>query len=191
MSDKDALIQPDKGQPATDIHLVTKDGFEGWLKGLSAPQRASVAAQKFKGGAGETAIIPDGDAWFAAAGVAQPDDLTSWCLASIAGRLPGGTYRLAKGEAGKALLGWQSAQYKFTRYKEAKDDEDGDRVLLTKAAKAIEPALAEARATALVRDLVNTPAEDMGPSQLEAEAERRSTSPRAIASKANSRWSMA
>ena len=44
-------------------------------------------------------------------------------------------------------------------------------MLLTKDAKAIEPALAEARAVALVRDLVNTPAEDMGPAALEAEAE--------------------
>ena len=45
-------------------------------------------------------------------------------------------------------------------------------MLLTKDAKAIEPALAEARAVALVRDLVNTPAEDMGPAALEAEAEK-------------------
>src|SRR5690606_11407888 len=39
-------------------------------------------------------------------------------------------------------------------------------------AKAVEPAVAEARAVRLVRDLVNTPAEDMGPAQLEAEAEK-------------------
>src|SRR5204863_7923945 len=62
--------------------------------------------------------------------------------------------------------------YRFTRYREEKDPQ-GPRVLLTKAAKAIEPALAEARAVALVRDLVNTPAEDMGPAELEAEAEKR------------------
>lgn len=170
MSDKDALIQPDKGQKATEIHLVAKDGFEEWLKGLSATQRASVGAQKFKGGVGETAIVPDGDGWFAAVGIAKPDELTSWCLAPVAGRLPAGTYRLVDGEAGRALLGWQCAQYAFTRYKEEKD-EDGDRVLLTKEVGAIEPALAEARATFIVRDLVNTPAEDMGPSAIEAEVE--------------------
>jgi leucyl aminopeptidase len=43
--------------------------------------------------------------------------------------------------------------------------------LLTGQAKAIEPAIAEANAVAKVRDLVNTPAEDMGPAALEAEAE--------------------
>jgi leucyl aminopeptidase len=170
MSDKHALIQPDRGQKATDIHLVDKAGLEGWIKTLSAPQRAAIEAQKFKGGPNETAIAPDGDGWFAAAGVGKPEELSSWCLASIAVRLPAGTYRLAAGEAGKALLGWQTAQYRFDRYRSEAED-DGERVLLTKEAKAIDAAIAEATATALVRDLVNTPAEDMGPAQLEAEAE--------------------
>ena len=57
MTDKDALIQPDRGQKATEIRLVDKDGFEAWLKGLSGPQRASVEAQKFKGGAFQMAIL--------------------------------------------------------------------------------------------------------------------------------------
>ena len=170
MADKDALIQPDRGQHATEIQLVDKHGFGSWLKGLNPAQRAAAEAQKFKGGGYETAILPDGDRWFAAGGVADTNALSSWCMAKLAEQLPAGTYRLAGGEPGKALLGWQTAQYRFTRYR--KDaDEDGDRVLLTKDAKAIDPALAEARATFMVRDLVNTPAEDMGPAQLETEVE--------------------
>jgi leucyl aminopeptidase len=171
MAEKDALIQPDRGQKATEIQLVDKNTFESWLKGLNPAQRASAEAQKFKGGAYETAIIPYGDGWFAAGGVADANALSSWCTAKLGEQLPAGTYRLAKGEPGKALLGWQTAQYRFTRYREDKDEQEGDRVLLTKEVKAIEPTLAEARATFMVRDLVNTPAEDMGPAQLEAEAE--------------------
>ena len=49
MSKKDALIQPDRGQNAITIHLVTKDGFEDWLKPLTAGQRAAIRAQKFAG----------------------------------------------------------------------------------------------------------------------------------------------
>ncbi len=170
MADKDALIQPDRGQKATDIQIVDKAGFPAWYKGLNAAQRASVDAQQFTGGGYETAIVPDGDGWFAVGGVANTADLSSWCLAKLAEKLPGGTYRLAKGEAGPAMHGWQTAQYRFTRYR--KDTEEtGDRILLTGEVKAIEPALAEARAVCLVRDLVNTPAEDMGPSALEAEVE--------------------
>ena len=170
MSDKDALIQPDRGQKATEIQLVDKAGLEAWLKKLSAPQRAAVAAQKFKAGGYETAIIPDGEGWFAAGGVADVGAPSSWCLAKLAEILPAGTYRVTNCAPGPAVFGWQTAQYRFDRYREEKGGE-GDRILLLKEAKAIEPSLAEARATALVRDLINTPAEDMGPAQLEAEIE--------------------
>ena len=48
----------------------------------------------------------------------------------------------------------------------------GPRVLLTKEVSAIDNALAEARAVCLVRDLVNTPAEDLGPAALEEQCEK-------------------
>ena len=170
MTDNQTLIQPDRGQAATAIHLVNKDGFAAWAQALSAPQRASLAAQKFEGGGFQVGIVPDGDSWFAVGGVADPAKLSSWCLARLAEVLPAGTYRLAEGQPGAALHGWQTGQYVFTRYKKP-ENPVGPRVLLTKDVKAIEPAVAEARAVALVRDLVNTPAEDMGPAALEAEAE--------------------
>jgi len=165
-----ALVQAERGQAAIAIHLVNKDGFGDWSGRLTKGQRAALEAQKFTGGGYQVGIVPEGDGWFAVAGVADPSKLSSWCLAKLAEVLPEGTYRLAGGEPGPALFGWQTAQYRFTRYR---DDTDaaGPRVLLTKDAKAIEPAQAEARATCKVMDLVNTPAEDMGPAALEAEAE--------------------
>jgi leucyl aminopeptidase len=170
MTETPELIQPDRGQAAVAIHLVNKDGFEAWAKRLSAPQRAALEAQKFDGGGYQIGIVPDGEGWFAVGGVAKPDALSAWCLAKLAEALPAGVYRLASGEPGAALHGWQLGQYAFTRYKQP-ENPVGPRVLLTKAVKAIAPALAEARAVWLVRDLVNTPAEDMGPAALEAEAE--------------------
>ena len=171
MTDTTDLIQPDRGQDAIAIDLVNKDGFTAWAKKLSASQRAAVAAQKFEGGGSQVAIVPgDGDAWFAVGGAVDPKALSSWCLAKLAEALPAGTYRLASGKPGAALHGWQCAQYAFTRYKQP-ENPVGPRVLLTTDVKAIEPAIAEARAVCLVRDLVNTPAEDMGPAALEAEAE--------------------
>ena len=169
MTDKHDLIQPDRGQPATALHLVSKDGFADWAKRLNAGQRAALAAQKFEGAGYETAIVPDGDGWFAVGGVANPAALSSWCLARLAEVLPAGTYRLEEDAPGPALLGWVTAQYRFDRYRSEAPDE-APRVLVTKEVKAIAPALAEAAATELVRDLVNTPAEDMGPAELEAVA---------------------
>ena len=103
--------------------------------------------------------------------MANTADLSSWCLAKLAEVLPPGTYRRDDGDGlfGKAMFGWLSGQYRFDRYRSAPSP-DEPRVLLTKEVKAIGAALAEAAAVALVRDLVNTPAEDMGPAQLEHEA---------------------
>ncbi len=179
MSDKHALIQPDKGQPAIPVHLIDKLGLEPFIQTLSAGQRTALTAQKFCGEGYAHAIVPDGDGWFVVAGVANPASLSSWCLAKLAEVLPAGTYRLASGEPGAALLGWVTAQYRFDRYRKDPAPE-GPRVLLTSAVKAIDPALAEAAATNLVRDLVNTPAEDMGPAQLEAEAQRLAKTYRAV-----------
>ncbi|MGH6785912.1 MAG: leucyl aminopeptidase family protein [Novosphingobium sp.] len=171
MTDKNALIQPDRGQLATAIHLIAKGGLDAFVKGLSGPQRSALAAQKFTGEGYSHAIVPDGDGWFVVAGVADPERLSHWCMARLAEVLPAGTYRRAGGEPGKALLGWVTGQYRFDRYRK-EPSEEGPRILLTTAVKAIPAAQAEAAATALVRDLVNTPAEDMGPAQLEHEAHR-------------------
>jgi len=170
MSDKNALIQPDRGQNAVSLHLVDKDGLDAFRKGLNAAQRTALEAQRFEGDAGSHAILPDGEGWMAVAGVADAGKLSSWCMARLAETLPAGTYRRIDGEPGAAMFGWVTGQYRFDRYVSEPKDE-GPRVLLTSEVKAIEPILAEAEAVMLVRDLVNTPAEDMGPAQLEAEAE--------------------
>lgn len=170
------LIQPDRGQEAVAIHLVDKAALEGWQAGLRPAQRAALAAQKFKGDANSLAIVPEGEGWLAAVGVGQAGQLATWCLAKAADALPAGTYRLLcpkHGEVkpGAALAGWVLGQYRFDRYRRDGDGE-GPRVLLTKQVKAIATAQAEAAAVMLVRDLVNTPAEDMGPAELELEVER-------------------
>src|SRR5690606_13610649 len=72
MSDRDDLIQPDRGQEAIAIHLVNKDGYADWAKTLSGPQRAALAGQKFDGSGYQVGIVPDGDGWFAVGGVADP-----------------------------------------------------------------------------------------------------------------------
>ena len=61
MADSTQLIQPDRGQVATAIHLVNKDGFPTWAKSLTAAQRASLAAQKFEGGGYQVGIVPAKD----------------------------------------------------------------------------------------------------------------------------------
>ena len=171
MADKQTLIQPDQGQEAISIHLVNRDGYSDWRKKLSTSQRAALEGQKFDGSGYQVGIVPDGDGWFAVGGVADPKELSSWCMAKLAENLPEGTYRKAEGEPGPALHGWQTAQHIFDRYKKP-ERPTGPRVILTKDVKAIDSAVAEAQAVCLVRDLVNTPAEDMGPAALEEHCEK-------------------
>ena len=173
MSDT-ALIQAERGQNATEIHLVNEAGFADWSRKLSDVQRAMLEAQRFTGKGYETAIVPakpgDGAAWFAVGGVADPDDLSSWCLARLAEVLPAGTYRMAKGEPGPALHGWQTAQYRNLAFR-SEAEAPGARILLTGNVNTIEPAIAEADAVNLVRRLVDAPPEHMGPATLESEIE--------------------
>ena len=166
------LIQPDRGQSARTIHLVGRAGYDDWLATQPARVRAALAAQRFRAKPLAAAILPGDGAedWFALGIVADPAALTPWCLARLAEILPEGAYRLADDAPGAAMLGWAMGQYRFTRYK-ADEHAAGPRVLLTRDVPAIAPALREAEATALVRDLVNTPASDLGPAELEAAAE--------------------
>lgn len=173
MTDLSKLVVADKGQSARSIHLVDKAGYDDWLKAQPARVRTALDAQKFQAGGFEKAIIPGegDDDWSVVSAVADTASLSSWCLARLAETLPAGTYRLEGQDAGPALLGWMLGQYKFTRYKK-EDKPTGPRILVTSEPGRIAEAVAAAEATYLVRDLVNTPAADMGPAELAAAAEK-------------------
>jgi len=172
MTDFAALLQPDRGQPAITIALTDKTGFDDWLKAQTARARTALAAQKFTGAAADLAILPGekADQWSVVAGVAKADSPGTWCLAKAAAQLPEGVYRLAAGNPAAAALGWLLAQYGFDRYRKP-DNPTGARVLLTEDAARIDDQVRLAEAVALVRDLVNTPAADMGPPELQAQVE--------------------
>ncbi|MEC3911603.1 leucyl aminopeptidase family protein [Sphingobium sp. CR2-8] len=173
MTDFSDLLKADNQQPARTIQLIDAKGYDVWLGSRPAPVRAMIAAQKFKGQPHEHAILPgeNGDDWLVVAGVAARDALGPWCLARLAETLPEGSYRLADVSVGAAALGWLTAHYRFDRYR--KDDSPvGPRILLTTDVARIAPTVQLAQAVALVRDLVNTPAADMGPPDLEAAVEK-------------------
>jgi len=165
MSDLTALLQPDKGQSATDLHLVDKKNFDSWLGAQPERVRQAVKAQGFEGKAHQLAILPGGASgeWSAALG----EEPGPWGLAKAAEQLPEGTYRLAGRGPGSAALGWLLGQYRFDRYKK-EPSAKGPRILLTDDPARIAETLLLAEATALVRDLVNIPAQDLGPQELES-----------------------
>ena len=173
MTDFASLLQPDRGGSAHPIHLIDKDAFADWLKKQSAARRELLEASRFEGKTPfQFAILPavHGHEWAVVATVANAALLSPWCLAKLAEALPEGTYRLADGEPGPAMLGWLLGQHRLNAYRSKVEDQRGPRVLLTKEAADIDRVIRLAEATALVRDLVDTPAADMGPAELEAAA---------------------
>jgi leucyl aminopeptidase len=169
MSDFTSLLVADRGQKARVIHLVDKDSFEAWLKKRPAEDRALLGAQRFDG---KTAfaygLLPRGGDFEIVSAVKNASRLSPWCLAKLGERLPEGAYKIAQGEPGVAALGWLLAQHHFDAYRSKKDEpEPGPRVLLTGEPARIDQTVRLADATALVRDLVNTPAADLGPAEIE------------------------
>jgi leucyl aminopeptidase len=168
MTDFFALLVADRGQKARAVHLVDKDSFEGWVKKRPAEDRALLEAQRFDGKKGYSyVILPRGGGFEVVSAVANVEKLSPWCLARLGEALPAGTYRLAEAAPGKAALGWLLAQHRLDSYRDKPDEERGERILVSSEASAVGPTVRLAEATALVRDLVNVPAIDLGPAELE------------------------
>src|SRR3546814_3368532 len=91
---------------------------------------------KFIGKGLDFAILPgeNPDDWAAVLGVANVENLSSWCLAKAAEALPEGTYRVEDIQPGSAMLGWLTAQYRFDRYRDL-NGSAGPRILLVEDVK--------------------------------------------------------
>lgn len=162
----------DDDPKATPIIPVTRDAYDGWLKAQEPPQRAWVAESGFRAQPGTFCLIPGAAGRLAQVVLVTDDSEPIWSFAGLPATLPPGTYRLDQGArpgaATQSALGWALGCYAFTRYKE--NGRDFARLVWPKAADQ-DLVTHTAEAIALVRDLVNTPANDMGPAQL-AEAAR-------------------
>ena len=155
---------------ARSVRLVTRDGFADL--DLDAAARAWAAANGFSGEAGRLLVLPAGDGSVAGAlfGVADGrDGFSPLAAGALARQLPEGSWRFAgtPAEPELAALGLLLGSYAFSRYRKA----DG-RAIAFAAPEGVDAEAVSRRAEAvfLVRDLINTPANDMGPERLEAAA---------------------
>ncbi|PKQ13259.1 MAG: leucyl aminopeptidase [Alphaproteobacteria bacterium HGW-Alphaproteobacteria-1] len=160
------------GTAAIPLHVVEEGALDGWV--AAQPRRVAdwLRATGFAAALGKVALVPDdaGGIALAIAGYGTKDARARgrFHLAGVAGALPEGTYRL-EGLAPEAreteALGWLLAHYAFGRYRAQSPAKA--RLI---APEGIDAARLEtiAAGECLTRDLVNTPANDMGPEALEA-----------------------
>lgn len=155
---------------ATPVDIVDQRSFKSWRAGLGATTGRWCDASGFKGQAGRILRLPNraGDIGRIAFGLGRRDKSDLWRLATLRHALPSGVYEIASGletsEMDLALNGWAIAGYKFDRYKRVPGTTNR-RLLLSNMAMA-ETAIRWADATWLARDLINTPASDLGPMEL-------------------------
>src|SRR6185312_15835201 len=152
---------------AVPITPVTAGELAARAGTLDERARAWIKATGFTGKPGKLALLPAAEGGLARVlvGVAASED--PWALAGLPDALPEGSYRLDPepdaAAATRLTLGWALGCYAFTRYKPRKR---GFADLLWP--RAADRGLVErlARGIALARDLINTPAEHMGPAEL-------------------------
>ena len=171
-----ALKFSENGKAAVKLVAVTKEGLENWLRGLPETARSWAKSAGFCASAGSALAFPDAKGGIAMAAVGLGDETARRRIRFLVGaaraKLPKADYALQGIEPGaeldEAALGWLLAGYRFDRYA----DVNPPQARLV-APDGVDAARLEtvAAAEALTRDLINTPAADMGPEQLEDAAQ--------------------
>ena len=165
----DPHFAPDGAVSTRSLLPITKPAFKKWLTEQTEARQNWIASAGFTAEAGSVLLLPDDNSalfgW---------DKSDFWCFAALPGKLPAGNWKvvlaLPAEQADAAALGWGLGNYAFTRFKSkgSKDakprlawPEAADRAHITRILEGM----------ALARDLINTPANEMGPTQLAAAAE--------------------
>lgn len=161
------------GVAAQDIHVLTVVGFKSWLAEADEPARQWLKATGFKPANRTLALLPGASGELTGAVLVLGGKGDSSDAAWLAQALPAIDEPFAVHDPDglipifELLYGWALAGYRFDRYRKPNDDRKMARLAAPDAALA-DRASELAKSVFMARDLVNTPASDMGPDELEA-----------------------
>jgi leucyl aminopeptidase len=163
----------DENTTSTPIHCLYEDDVEGWLAEQNEVTRNWSASNAFKAERNKILVIPGSNGYPQAVLVglgrkSTREDILCWTSAGLADRLPEGKFHLASalnaGAATQFAFGWAYGQYRFDRYRKPTPLRRVE-LRMPHGVNALEIERLRA-ATALARDLINTPANDMTPEAL-------------------------
>lgn len=154
-----------------DLIAVGTADFEDWLESRKTDQ-AWIQAHDLSGKTGDICRLPDPDGGIMSVvvgvGAGEPTD---W--GALPKALGPGVYQIARLPDGTAwdhaALGWSLGSYRFDRFRRSDEKPFGRLLWPEQADRTLVGG--HARATALVRDLINLPTSHMGPADLQKSAE--------------------
>ena len=160
-----------KSKKATPLHIVSNQELDDFLQGQSKEIVEWLNGTGFKADAGTLTPLPGKNGRVESYVYGRGDGTDAFILAGASAKLPEGRYTATSELTDLDILGWAMGTYVFDRYKakpakkkfpvlELSKNVDGKRLSLI------------AEGMFLTKDLINTPAEDMGPNQLEAEVRK-------------------
>ena len=161
------------GSDSRPLWLLAEAELPAWLAEQPPALAHWVRAHGFQAERHRVLTLPGADGKLAGAvaglgPVRTPREITLWHAAGLPERLPPGTYALARelpsGAATQFALGWLTGAYRMGRYRSAPAAPRA--TLLAPASADLTYVEAAARASDLARDLINTPANDLGPAEL-------------------------
>jgi leucyl aminopeptidase len=160
---------------ARALYTVRTDGLAAFLAGPGAQWAQWLTATGFEAGLGDVRPLPDATGAVVAGvvglGTAQARRRGRFGIAKAVGSLPAGDWVLTgdmtDAERAEAALGWLLAGYRFDRYRPGRKAAVLPRLVCPEGVDGAR-LIAMAEGEALTRDLINTPAQDMGPDELEA-----------------------
>lgn len=161
------VLSAHPSRQSVPIALVPSQDYAAWLKRQPAETAAWLNTVGYEGKPGSFCLIPNdqGRVGRVIAALSCPPSL--WDLAKLSRCLPQGQYRFEDAQPTalqeKLALGWALGAYRYVRYKKI---EAPVAQLLIQDPEALKRAENMAEAIALTRDLINAPANDLGPKEL-------------------------
>lgn len=180
LSPTDVLAPHDTADPSIPIWLVSDAAPVSENGAFDPAVKRWLEATRFTSAAKKQALIPDGDG--ALAGVAfglgngaagDPSGPSELLVGQLSASLPPGLYHLAQDTPHPALaaIAWGLGAYRFRRYKSGAANSAPPRLKIP-AGLDYQAIVGQVDAVWKGRDLINTPASDLGPEDLEAAAAR-------------------
>ena len=155
------------------LHVVGPEHLSAFLEAQTPDVKDWLLSTGFAADLGDIRLIP-GHGGVAAAvighGLPQARARLRFALSKAVSVLPAGDWALkgdlTPAQRDEAALGWLLAQYRFDRYRPGKPAKPGAHLICPDGCNAAR-LQAMAQGEYLTRDLINTPASDMGPAELE------------------------